>query len=386
MTRAPLGFGMMRLPVHDGKPTDIDFEQLNQMVDTFLASGYTYFDTSFVYHNGESENAVRRALVERHPHGKENYTIATKFPTFAYKSEEEIEPIFAKQLQKLGVEYIDYYLLHNIQTVLYDGLDGTGGIIQKTHMFEHGMQSKKEGKIKHFGISFHSSAKLLDRILKEHPEVEFVQLAVNYIDWSGELVQAKECCDVVRKHGRKLIIMEPVKGGTLANLPDQAAAVLKKTCPDASEASWALRFVSSIDNDVIAVLSGMSDLKQMQDNIATMSEIQPLSEKEKEALQKAIQIFKESRPLTPSFIADFAGMEFHGVPLTALLDGYSTSQMEPNPYFSDILNYPKNAFAEESHYDFLKEPMPEQEFILPDGTDRTETVIKALSWLKEHAF
>ena len=185
-----LGFGMMRLPVLSGA-ADFDYPQLEQMVDEFLANGYTYFDTSFVYHEGKSEEAVRKALVERHP--RESYTVATKFPTFNQIPEDQIDGIFETQLSNLGVDYIDYYLLHNIQTINYDGIDGKGGIVKATRLFEHAEKWKEEGRIRHLGFSFHSSAKLLDRVLSEHPEVEFVQIAVNPIDWDSELVQAKEC-------------------------------------------------------------------------------------------------------------------------------------------------------------------------------------------------
>ena len=159
------------------------------MVDSYLDAGYNYFDTSFVYHNGESETTVRKALVERHP--RESYTVATKFPTFGYQKEDEIEPIFQQQLQKLDVDFIDYYLIHNVQTVLYDGIDGKGGIAVRTHLFDYARKWNEEGKIRHLSISFHSSAKLLDRVLTEHPEIEFVQIALNYIDWDSELVQAR---------------------------------------------------------------------------------------------------------------------------------------------------------------------------------------------------
>ena len=209
-----LGFGMMRLPVRNGDPVDFDYEQLNRMVDAFLDAGYTYFDTSFVYHNGKSEEATRKALVERHP--RDSFTVATKFPTFMELPEEKIEETFQSQLDHLGVDYIDYYLLHNIQTVYYDGYDGKGGIVKTTHLFDHAKKWKEEGKIRHMGISFHSSAKLLDRVLAEHPEIEFVQIALNPIDWDSELVQAGPCYDVIRRHGRKVVIMEAVKGGGLA--------------------------------------------------------------------------------------------------------------------------------------------------------------------------
>lgn len=163
-----LGFGMMRLPVKNGDPADLDYEQINQMVDEFIGAGFGYFDTSCVYHNGKSDEAVRKSVVERH--SRDSFTIATKFPTFDLRCEDEIEPIFAQQLKNLAVDYIDYYLLHNIQTVLYDGIDGSGGIINDCHLFEHAKKWKESGKIKHFGFSFHSSAKQLDRILTEHPE------------------------------------------------------------------------------------------------------------------------------------------------------------------------------------------------------------------------
>ena len=190
MEAGKLGFGMMRLPVKENAPAEIDFEQLDPMVDAFMAAGYNYFDTSYVYHNGKSENAVRRAVVERYP--REQFLVATKFPTFALQSEDQIEPIFTEQLERLGVDYIDYYMLHNVQTVLYDGIDGKGGVMGATNIFDHLKGWKENGKAKHIGISFHSSAKLLDRILSEHPEIEFVQLAINYIEWSRPGIVMKQ--------------------------------------------------------------------------------------------------------------------------------------------------------------------------------------------------
>jgi len=229
-----LGFGMMRLPVLSG-PTDFDYPHLERMVDAFLDAGFTYFDTSYVYHNGKSEEATRKALIERHP--RESFTVATKFPTFMLIPEEKIDGVFESQLRNLGVDYIDYYLLHNIQTVYYDGYDGLGGIVKTTHLFDHAKRWKEEGKIRHLGISFHSSARLLDRVLTEHPEIEFVQIALNPIDWDSELVQAGLCYDVIRRHGRKVVIMEAVKGGGLARLPAEAESLLKAAHPDWSIAS-----------------------------------------------------------------------------------------------------------------------------------------------------
>lgn len=280
-----LGFGMMRLPVLSG-PTDFDYEKLNAMVDAFLDAGYTYFDTSFVYHNGKGEEATRKALVERHQ--RDSFTVATKFPTFNLVPEEEIDGIFQSQLDNLGVDYIDYYLLHNIQNVYYDGYDGNGGIVKTTHLFDHAKKWKEDAKIRHLGISFHSSANLLNRILTEHPEIEFVQIALNPIDWDSELVQAGRCYEVIRKHGRKVIIMEAVKGGGLAKLPEEAEAVLKTVHPDWSIASWSVRFCLQKE-DVITVLSGMSTLEQVKDNTKTSDEAKPLTSEEKKALDEAMR-------------------------------------------------------------------------------------------------
>ena len=376
-----LGFGMMRLPVKNG-PTDFDYEQLNQMVDEFLEAGFNYFDTSYVYHNGKSQEAVRKALVERHP--RESFKVATKFPTFNLVPEEEIDRVFESQLKDLDVQYIDYYLLHNLQNAYYDGIDGKGGIVKKTHLFEHAKKWKEEGKIKHLGFSFHSSAKLLDRILTEHPEVEFVQIALNPIDWTSEFVQAKECYEVIRKHGKQVIIMEVVKGGGLSKLPEEAEKILKEKHPDKSISSWSLRFASSLDG-VLTVLSGMSNLEQLRDNIKTSKEAKPLNEEEKDLLDKAMTIYRESAPISQSEIDKYKGLKWNGVDVTALLQAYSICQIQPSPGFSDDNNYFKNALIENSHLDLFGQ-LPKQEVILPDGTNSTELIEKCVKWLKEHSF
>ncbi len=376
-----LGFGMMRLPVLSG-PTDFDYEQINRMVDAFLDAGYTYFDTSFVYHEGKSEEATRKALVERHP--RDRYTVATKFPTFMLIPEEKIEETFRSQLDHLGVDYIDYYLLHNIQNVYYDGYDGLGGIVKTTHLFDHAKKWKENGKIRHLGISFHSSAKLLDRILTEHPEIEFVQIALNPIDWDSELVQAGLCYDVIRKHGRKVIIMEAVKGGGLAKLPAEAETILKNIHPDWSIASWAVRFCLEKE-DVITVLSGMSTIDQVLDNVKTCDGAKTLTEEEHKALSQAMEIYRESAPIRQSEIDEYKGILYHGVPVTAILQAYSICQIQPDPGFSDDNNYLKNAFAEAEHVDFSK-GLAKQTVFTKDGKDITEKVEKAVKWLTEHTF
>ena len=379
--KSKLGFGMMRLPTFSS-PTDFDYKQIFQMVDEYFSAGYTYFDTSFVYHNGKSEEAVRKSVVERHP--RESFTVATKFPTFNLVPEDQIDSIFETQLKNLGVDYVDYYLLHNLQNAYYDGVDGKGGIVKKTHLFDHAKKFKAEGKIKHLGFSFHSSAKLLDRILTEHPEVEFVQIALNPIDWDSEFVQAGKCYEVIRKHGKKVVIMEPIKGGGLAKLPDDAEKILKSINPDDSIASWSLRFSLDLD-DVITVLSGMSTLQQVKDNIKTTKAAKPLSEKEKSALDEAMKIYRENTPIKQSEIDKYRGLTYNKVPVTAILQAYSICQVQPDPGFSDDNNYVKNAFIEAANLDIFK-GLPKEKVITADGIDITVKVEKAVKWLIEHSF
>ena len=379
--KSRLGFGMMRLPVKNGNPTDFDYDELNRMVDTFIEAGYTYFDTSYVYHNGKSEEATRKAVVERYP--RDAFTVATKFPTFSLEREDQIEPIFAEQLENLGVDYIDYYLLHNFQTVYYDGIDGKGGIVKTAHLFDHANKWKADGKIKHLGFSFHSSAKLLDRILTEHPEVEFVQIPFNYIDAESALVQAMQAYEVIRKHGKLAVFMEPVKGGGLSMVPAAVEQRLKEMNPNASVASWAIRFAGSFDG-VICNLSGMSTLEQVKDNIHTVQTLEPLSDQEKQQLREVVRIYKDAGPIGAD-LSKYAGLKLHGAPVTGIMEAYNMCQLQPDPGFADDNNYLKNTVAEEAHLDFFGD-LPDEKVILADGTDATEEVLKAERWLIEHSF
>jgi predicted aldo/keto reductase-like oxidoreductase len=376
-----LGFGMMRLPVNNGDPTNFDYPQLFQMVDCFLDAGYTYFDTSYVYHNGKSEEAVRKAVVERYP--RDRFTIATKFPTFDLKKEEEIEPIFARQLENLGVDCIDYYLLHNFQTVYYDGVDGTGGVIKTCHLFDHALKWKEAGKTRRLGISFHSSADLLDRILTEHPEIEFVQIALNYIDWESEFVQAGKCHEVIRRHGREVVIMQPVKGGGLAAVPETARNALKEMDSEASIVSWALRFAGSLDG-VICILSGMSTLEQMQENTQAFKVLSPLTEGERSQRHEVVRLYKDAGPVGAD-LSRFEGLTLHGAPVTGIMEAYNICQLQPDPGFTDDNNYLKNVIAAKAHLDCSGQ-LPEEKVILADGTDATEEVLKAERWLIENSF
>ena len=279
-----LGFGLMRLPQKDEK---IDVEQVKEMVDRFLEAGFTYFDTAWAYEG--SEDAIRQALVERYP--REAYQLATKNAAWIKcKTREEAVNQFETSLKQTGAGYFDYYLLHNLgesRTQFFDDFDMWSWIQEK----------KKEGLIKHAGFSFHSTAEELDEILNQHPEMEFVQLQINYADWDNPAVQSGACYEVARKHGKPVIVMEPVKGGMLATPPDSVQEIFKKADPDASCASWAIRFAANLDG-IITVLSGMSNLQQMEDNLSFMKDFKGLSDGEKEVL-KAAQEEMSRIPLIP---------------------------------------------------------------------------------------
>ena len=381
--KSTLGFGMMRLPLKSGDPTDFDYDRLNQMTDAYLAAGYNYFDTSYVYHNGKSEEAVRKSVVERHP--RDSFTVATKFPTFLLKpgDEDKIESYFQEQLERLGVDYIDYYLLHNFQTRWYEGYDGKGGVIQSEHLIEHAKNWLAQGKIRHLGFSFHSSAKLLDRILTEHPEFEFVQIAANYVDWNSELVQAGPCYDVIRKHGKKVIIMEPVKGGGLATVPKAVEDVLREKDPEHSVASWAIRFAGSLDG-LICCLSGMSTPEQVKDNIHTYQTLAPLSDAEMKWLSEDVnKLYRAQGPVGD--LSKYDGLTLYGVPVTAIMEAYSVCQLQPDPGFSDDNNYLLNAVAEKARLDFSEE-LPKETLVNKDGVDVTAEVYKAYEWLRANTF
>jgi hypothetical protein len=283
MNEKKLGFGLMRLPVLDGNdPTSIDKEQVCRMVDTFLERGFTYFDTAYMYHNGSSESAVKDVLTTRHP--RDSYTLATKMPTMLLKEEADLERIFHEQCEKCGVDYFDYYLIHCLNAGLYE-------TAKKLHVFEYVQELKAAGKVKEFGFSFHDKADVLETILTDHPEVDFVQLQINYLDWDDAGVQSGKCYETAVRHGKKIIVMEPVKGGTLANVPEGVTALYKKLQPELSVPSWAIRFAAGLPN-VMMVLSGMSNYEQLLDNTAYMQDFKPLTSQEQEAVSQAVTMIK----------------------------------------------------------------------------------------------
>lgn len=263
-----LGFGLMRLPEKDG---EIDIEHVKRMVDKYMQMDMNYFDTAYVYHGGKSEVAAREALVKRYP--RDSFMIATKLPAWEIHKAEDVERIFEEQLERAGVDYYDLYLLHSIE-------DGSNyDTYEKYDCFNWGMKKKEEGKIRHLGFSYHGSPELLVQILDKHPEVEFVQIQLNYLDRTNPVVRSEELYNILHERNIPIIVMEPIRGGMLANLAPELEDKMKAVRPDKSIASWALRFVGSLPG-VMTILSGMSTEEQMDDNIGTFTDFEPLSEEE----------------------------------------------------------------------------------------------------------
>ena len=276
LTKMPkLGFGLMRLPEKDGQ---IDIEHVCRMADRYMAAGLNYFDTAYVYHGGKSEVAAREAVVKRFP--RESFMLATKLPAWELKKEEDIERVFNEQLERAGVDYFDFYLLHSIE-------DGNNyNTYVKYDCFSWGVKKREEGKIRHFGFSFHGSPELLTEILDNHPEVEFVQIQYNFLDRTNPVVRSQELYEILRDRGIPIIVMEPIRGGMLANMSPKIEEKFKARNPDKSVASWALRFVGS-QPGVMTILSGMSNEEQMADNVETFTNFEPLAEDELAIIEEA---------------------------------------------------------------------------------------------------
>ena len=272
-----LGFGLMRLPEEDGV---IDIDQVCEMVDKYMSSGMNYFDTAYVYHSGKSEVAAKEALVKRYDRDK--FMLATKLPAWEMKEEADVERIFNEQLQRTGVDYFDFYLLHSIEE------GGNYDNYEKYNCFEWGLKKKAEGKIKHFGFSFHGSPELLEKVLDDHPEIEFVQIQYNYLDRTNPVVRSQRLYEILRDRDIPIIVMEPIRGGMLADMDPKVTEKFLSMRPDDSTASWALRFVGS-QPGVMTILSGMSSLRQMDDNLKTFEHFEPITEEEAKLIDEVTE-------------------------------------------------------------------------------------------------
>lgn len=271
------GFGCMRLPM---KGEEVDYEQVCTMVDEFIGKGFDYFDTAHGYLNGKSEVAINKCLTSRYP--RESYILTNKLSGWYFKNQEEIRPLVQQQLDICGVDYFDFYLMHAQNKERFEHF-------KRCKAYETAFELKKEGKIKHVGISFHDTAEVLEEILTEYSEIEVVQIQFNYLDYNDSAIQSRKCYEVCEKFNKPVIIMEPVKGGTLANLPEAAQKVFDEL-GDASYPSYAIRFAAS-PKQVMMVLSGMSSIEQMRDNLSFMSDFKPINDKELEAISKVVAIY-----------------------------------------------------------------------------------------------
>ena len=277
-----LGFGLMRLPLLKDGDENIDLEQVKKMADHFLEQGYTYFDTAYPYHMGFSERAVKTVLVERHP--RESFLLADKMPIFRIKEPDDVATTFEEQLERTGAGYFDMYLLHAMSA---DRMN----TVRTCKIWEYLLQEKAKGRIRRLGFSFHDSPEALDSMLNELPEAEFVQLQINYADWEDQEVQSRRCYEVAQKHGKPVIVMEPIRGGSLASEKAVFAPLLKEAEPEASLASWALRYAASLPG-VAMVLSGMSTMEQMAQNVELFNTMAPLSDEEQAILAKAAEMLR----------------------------------------------------------------------------------------------
>ena len=280
-----LGMGMMRLPLLDeNDQTSIDYEQVNKMVDLYMESGFNFFDTAYIYHEGVGEAAFRKSVAERYP--RESFKISTKLPLFVITEESQLEPIFAEQLKNCGVDYFDYYLLHNVSGF-------TENAWKNVDLYSFIQKKKEEGYIKKIGLSTHGNSEFLEELLFDHPEIEFVLLQLNYLDWEDEGIESRKCWEVARKYDKEVLVMEPYKGGFLADVPQDAEKIMKDYNPDKSVVSWAMRFVANLE-DVNAVFTGASSLEQLENNIDEFKNAEPLNDEEIEILKEVSDIINSN--------------------------------------------------------------------------------------------
>lgn len=331
-----LGMGMMRLPIFDENDfTSIDYEQVNKMVDLYMESGFNHFDTAYIYHEGLGEKAFKKCVAQRYP--RDSFKIATKLPLFIITEESQLEPIFAEQLENCGVEYFDYYMLHNVSGF-------TEAAWKNVDLYSFIQKKKEEGYIKHIGLSTHGNAEFLEEILFEHPELEFVLLQINYLDWEDEGIESRKCLEVARKYSKPVMIMEPYKGGFLADVPEEAEKMMKEYNPDKSVVSWAMRFVADLD-DVCVVLTGASNLEQIESNIYEFKNADPLNEEELEIIEKVSEIINSNITVDCTKCRYCVDSCSEDIDIAKLFDLYNKEKILNNKDWSQLgnayLNYSK---------------------------------------------
>lgn len=325
------GFGCMRLPLLDENDlTSVDIESTEKLVDEYLERGYTYFDTAYVYHGEKGESFVKKVLVDRHD--RSGFEIATKLPLWNLTKPEQMEETFNKQLDNLGVKYVDYYLLHCLTSETYKIAEDLGA-------FAFVVEKKKAGYAKHIGFSFHDTPELLDEILTKHGDnIDFVQLQINYLDWEADNVQSRRCLEVAKKHLKPVTVMEPCKGGKLVNISEDAVAKLKECSPERSIASWAFRFCLS-QSGVARVLSGMNSMEQLDDNLNTIDNFEHLTEKENKVLAEVVEIIN-SKTVVPCTGCSYCTKE---CPMNIAIPDYFSllnySKAFPKAHAEQLLRY-----------------------------------------------
>lgn len=325
-----IGFGCLRLPLLDEfDQSSVDLDRFSEMVDYFVGHGYAWFDTGHTYHDGHCEEFVRKALVERFRRDK--FVLVGKLPLFMISQKSDLERLFSKQLTDCGVDFFDVYLLHALGNGNYQAT-------QKLGCFDYLNHLKKLGYIRHIGFSFHGSPEFLDEVLMKHPEMEYVQLQINWLDWNDVFIQSEKCYKIAKKHNKKIVVMEPVKGGKLSKLPETIEAELKSKIPENSIASWAIRFVLGLEN-VEVVLSGMSSLEQIRNNIDTCENYTPLDAEEKEILNNAARSLREKYEIQCTSCHYCESVCPVGIPIQGYLSLYNNLMVcGRNDSFSHILN------------------------------------------------
>lgn len=330
--KRPLGFGMMRLPLTDPEnKARINVDATKQMVDTFLEAGFTYFDTAFPYHDGRSETVLREVLTDRCP--RESFEVATKLPIFNLTTEEEMKRVFEEQFRRCGVEYFDRYLVHNVNGDTLRAADHIG-------VWDFVAVQKKAGRLKSVGFSFHDDADLLEKFLCDHPEMEFVQLQINYLDWDDAAVQSRRCYETARAHGLPVIVMEPVRGGTLADLPEEFASQIGSS---SDQAALALRYAAELDG-VVMTLSGMSTPQQLADNVRLFNHMEPLTDGEKAMLPEIVKALRAGIRV-PCTACDYCSGCPQNIPIPRYFSLFNDYKVNDSGFSSQQMYY-ENAVAQ----------------------------------------